>query len=125
VRRPVCPSGACSVVTDVALNGSLLYVSTFGGVGISSDAGRSFTHKTRASGLGADRVNAIVYAPATNVIHAATEDGWSYSSHGGHATTFTNVMRVGQGLPSVGVNDIHVAGTMTYLATTRGLAICT
>ena len=123
--RTVCTTRACGVVTDVTMSGPFLYVATFGGLGISTDGGATFTLKTSASGLGSNRVHAIMYVPTANRLHAATENGWSISDHGGHGMTFTNFTRVGQGLPSVGLNDLHVLGNRIYLATTRGLAICT
>ena len=110
-------------LTSVFVNGSTVYVGTYGGpdggLRISTDGGATFTTKTTVDGLGDNGVGGVYAVGST--IYAATNDGFSISTNGG--TSFTNTRL--SGLGDWIVYGVYAVGSTIYAATAGGLSIST
>jgi len=91
-----------------------------GGLGISTNGGKTFTVRTTADGLGDNFVNGVYVAGGT--VYAATNGGLSISTDGG--TTFTT-RTAADGLGNSQVGGVYAVGNTVYAATLGGLGIST
>ncbi|MFD1143454.1 beta-propeller fold lactonase family protein [Larkinella insperata] len=108
-------------VSGVKVVGNTIYIATHGGLGISTDGGKTFTYKTTANGLGHNQVSKVYVVD--NTIYAATYGGLSISTDGGN--TFTN-KTTANGLLINYILDVLVIGNTIYaLPYGQGIAIST